>query len=57
MRIRFTLELTRTPKPEPASDEPPSIYDVSGASTERAGYQRMGFTADHNIPDDYEDRS
>jgi hypothetical protein len=41
MRIRFTLDITRTPRPDPT--EAPDIYDLSGASVERAGEQSLGF--------------
>lgn len=41
MRIRFTLDVTRAPKPEPV--DAPDVYDLSGASTERAGDQPIGF--------------
>ena len=56
MRIRFTLDIQRTPRPTPQENpqdgsEPPVIYDVSGAQVEHAGFQPMGFTAPNR--DDY----
>lgn len=46
MRIRLTLDIQRhkdTPPPDPDT-EPPVIYDLAGVSTERAGWQPIGFT-------------
>ena len=43
MRIRLTLDIERTPKPAP-TEEAPVIYDLSGAQTERAGWQPTGFS-------------
>ena len=43
MRNRLTLDIERTPKLGPAK-EPPVIYDLAGAQTERAGWQPTGFS-------------
>ena len=52
MRIRLTLDIERTPKPEaPTEEAAPVGYDLIPAQTERAGWQRTGFT----IPNPQED--
>lgn len=56
MRIRITLDIERAQKPDP--NEPPDGFDLSGASIERAGDQRIGFAIpSHGAPDHYEDRA
>lgn len=46
MRIRFTLDITRTPKPAPPIDEPePDFINNQGYShIENAHQQVLGFT-------------
>jgi hypothetical protein len=47
MRIRLTLDIERTPRPQPQGNEMPSIYDVSGAQIEQSGPpSRIGFHMD-----------
>ena len=51
MRIRLTLDIERTPKPAP-TEEPPVIYDLAGAQTERAGWQPTGFSVPNPSQED-----
>jgi hypothetical protein len=55
MRIRFTLDITRTPKPEPTDTDtdPPFVQDNGYAHIERnPEYFQTGFT----VQPDYDDR-
>lgn len=61
MRFRFamTLDIRRSGvHPDPTSPDGPSIYDLSGASVERAERHPIGFTANPGRvdPDEWEDR-
>lgn len=51
MRIRITPDIERTPKPAP-TEEPPVIYDLAGAQTERAGWQPAGFSVPNPSQED-----
>ena len=51
MRIRLTLDIERAPKPGLA-EEPPVIYDLAGAQTERAGWQATGLSVPNPSQED-----